>query len=283
MDIKALWGRKVAGIPVPYLALFFVAVLAVIAWRLKSTPSVSEDLAASEDSATGDAGVDNVSPTGGFAATPTPVYTTPTGEDLPAADTNDKWLLRAAQWASSDASGLNVSMNDAYVALAAYLNGTALSTAQARIRDAALKQFGYPPESVPAVDVPGAPTGGQTPAPPDVVRKQGTPPCFHTVKGSSDNTYTKLAALYYGRSDDAAIDRLQSYNLKHGHAGPFPVGTKLWIPAWITPKYVTAKKGLTTASQIIAANPPLNSVKMLQELNDGMHFPVPIGTHVRVL
>jgi hypothetical protein len=35
MDVKALMTRKVAGVPVIYIAGLFVAILAVVAWKMK--------------------------------------------------------------------------------------------------------------------------------------------------------------------------------------------------------------------------------------------------------
>lgn len=275
MDLKALMERKVFGIPVLYLVGGLVAILAVVAFRMK--PGV--DVPAEEETASIDA-VDEGDPFGvnpplvGGGGTPVqyPDPNTPS-----TVDDNDKWLRRAAEWLAGQG---HATADQSMRALQRYLMGEQLSMAEGKLRDLAIDHFGYPPETVESggdVPVPDPPTVPTTPTP-----KKYIAPGFHTVTGSSDDSYTDMARLFYGRTDNAAIDLIQSYNIAQGHEGPFKVGTRFWIPAYAGPKYVKATASMRTAAQIISKNPPLNSVKMLNELNDGMKFPVAIGTKVRV-
>jgi hypothetical protein len=284
MDVKALMTRKVAGVPVIYIAGLFVAILAVVAWKMKP---------AAEPAAEGD-GPDTTADAGGvdpaaadYSSLATPGTVTVSGgsagtttTELP--DDNDRWMRRAIEWIAGQ--GL-ATADVATIALQKYLSGDQLSMTEGKIRDAAIAHFGLPPEIPQSGGTEPTPTPGPTPVPtpnPTPVPKKYIAPGYHVVTGPADDSYTEMARLWYGRTDNAAIDLIQSYNVALGHSGPFPVGTRLWIPAYHAPKYVIAKKGMLTSSEIIAKNPPLNSVKMLTELNDGMKFPVAAGTKVRV-
>jgi hypothetical protein len=154
--------------------------------------------------------------------------------------------------------------------LSRYVEGQDLSYTQGEMRDKAVGHFGLPPEPI---------TPGSTKDAPG--KRQGNPPITHTVKGSNDNTYTKLANLYYSRSDSAAIDLLQRDNVNRlGHAGPWPVGTRVTVPKWQSPKYAYARKGMTTLAQFAARNSVTKTA--ILEMNDGMKFPVKYKTRVRV-
>lgn len=272
MDIKGLMQKKIAGIPAIYVAGLFVAILAFVAWRMKPAKEPPVDNTTPDDTS-GDPAGDSV-PT--FVANPAPTYSTgvPANGAPVSIDDNDKWTRRAIEWLIGQGIATpSVATN----AIQKYIAGEQLSQSEGALRDAAIRQFGLPPElpTGGGTDIP-APTPTPAPGPDD----GHIPPKFHTVKGSSDNTWTEIAQLYYHRSDDAAIDLLQSYNVRL--KSPFAAGTKLWVPRWTSPKYVKATATMRTTTQLISKNPPLNSVAMLQTLNDGMHFPVKVGTRVRV-
>jgi LysM repeat protein len=270
MDIKALMSKKIGGIPYLYIAGLFVVVLMVVAMRMKSTTTSTENTPSTpsdEGESTTDAETE-ASADYGFAATrgtvtvsdQSGVTTTAT-----ALDTNELWLKRAVEWLISSGIGAG----EAQSAISKYLDGASLSYAEGQMRDKAVKEFGLPPEPI---------TPGATAAAPG--KRQGNPPCTHTIKGPNDNTFTKLALIYYSRQDGDAIDFLQAANTRLGHKGPFPVDTKVTIPKWKNPKYVTAKKGMTTLAQIASKNGV--SQAMITELNDGVKFPVKVGKRVRV-
>ncbi len=280
MDFKGLMQKKVMGIPVLYVAGLLVAILAVVAWRMKPAAEPVEAVAGEDPYATdpegaleGSAPVYVANPSapgyGGGGSTPTPAE--------PVEPTNEVWARYAIEWLAAEG---HATADQASIAIDKYLAGEQLSIAEGRLRDLAISHFGLPPDR---------PTSGGTESPDPVTPTPSTPtpkkyiaPGFHTVTGSSDDSYTDMARLFYGRTDNAAIDLIQSYNVSQGHQGPFKPGTRFWIPKYAAPKYVKATSTMRTAAQIIAKNPPLNSVKMLQELNDGMKFPVAVGTKVRV-
>lgn len=275
MDLKGLMEKRLFGIPVLYLVIGFVLILAIVAYRMK--PSIDE--AATDDE--GDPSEGNPTETGQplFLANPPPVYSTPEPtEETESANTDDnqKWLRRAIEYIAT--SGI-ATADMATVALQKYLNGEQLSIAEGRIRDAAIKKIGLPPE-IPTSGGTASPT--PIPAPTKPTPKKYIAPAFHDVTGDTDNTYTKLAKLFYNRTDNASIDLIQSYNVSKPQKGPFKKGERFWIPAYHAPKYIKATTTMRTATDIIKKNPPLNSLKMLQSLNDGMTFPVKVGTRVRV-
>lgn len=285
-SIKALMGKKVAGIPVIYLAGLFVAILAVLAWRMKPTPEPKEETpvdAAGEETGdqTGDPQYPGSPPV--FVANPTPPYMSPDSNQGPSSiDSNEKWMRRAIEWLTGNG---HASVDQATVALQKYLAGDHLSVNEGKLRDLAISQYGLPPEipqsggtdePTPTLPVPTTPT-----TPP----VKPVPPRYHTVVGGTDDTWTKLVKLYYNRTDNEAIDFLQSWNVRSGapHSGTIAAGTRIWVPVYQNPRYIKATATMRTAADIIKKNPPLNSTKMLEELNDGMKFPVKIGTRVRVL
>lgn len=274
--LKALMSRKIGGVPVLYLVAGLVIVLAVVAWRMKPAADVADEQLGAEDGGEPVDGDGDGGPVPPFVANPPPAYTVPSPDPngTPTADDNDKWMRRSIEWLAGQG---HASADVATIALQKYLGGEQLSVAEGKLRDLAIKHFGLPP------DIPTS-GGTETPAPvPNTpVPVRYIAPGYHTVTGPSNDSYTDMARLFYGRTDNDAIDLIQSYNVSHGHQGPFPVGTRFWIPKYQAPKYVKATANMRTTAQIIAKNPPLNSVKMLQELNDGMKFPVAVGTRVRV-
>ncbi|WP_204045978.1 hypothetical protein [Acrocarpospora phusangensis] len=279
------------GVPILYVVGALAVILAVVAWRMKPATGVqlADEPAAEDEPAAGDpAGGVPLPYVSGGSVSQAPL---PDPNDGPSADDNDKWLRRSAEWLAGQG---HATMDAALIALQKYLAGEQLSMEQGRLRDLATDHFGYPPDlpqsggtgNGDAPDDPDVPTPPVPPTPPVVVPaepKKYIAPAFHTVSGPSDDSYTDMALLFYGESGvQYGVDLIQSYNVKHGHQGPFPPGTRFWIPKYAPPRYVIATASMRTASQIISKNPPLNSVAMLQELNDGMTFPVKVGQKVRV-
>lgn len=277
----AFLSKKVAGIPVSVLLLVGVLVLAVVAWRMrdKATGDAGTDVGVASDSSVGDPATDAADPAGdaysGFTANPTPTYDPSVGNTT-TVDTNSAWVKRGTEWAIAN---LHVSGGDAQQALQLYVDGEQLSYAQGAIRDAVMKQYGAPPENFTPGGTGAKPTGSNPAAKP-----QGTPPCVHTVKGTNDNSLTALIHLYYGGANDApansAYDLIQAANPSLPQGGPYPVGTKVNIPKFVNPVYFTATKTAVSASAIAAKNGI--STYQLGVLNDGVKFPVKVGTKVRV-
>lgn len=285
--IAEFMKKKVAGIPVLYIAALIVAVLAFVAWRMKSIPTPVEETPESSGEVEGDTAGDPAYPGGAptFVANPVPGYLSPdANQGEQSIDDNYKWLRRSIEWLVGNG---HASVDQATVALQKYLGGDHLSVSEGKLRDLAISHYGLPPElpSSGGTDEGSVPLPPSNPIPPTTGPITKVPPTYHTVAGTSDNTWTKLTQLYYHTSDNAAIDYLQSWNVRSGapHSGAMAVGTRLWVPKLQAPKYIKATATMRTASDIIKKNAPLNSTAMLTELNDGMKFPVAIGTRVRVL
>lgn len=266
-------SKKYLGVPVVYYAGAFVGILLIVAWKLKSVDDTAAagDSIDGADATTGDAATAASGDAlgSGFVANPTPVYDTSTPAATTTVATNDSWLAAGIVWAA--ANGV-ASVDSATVALQAYLSGAQLSTSQGAIRDAVIKQYGLPPE-LPV-------SGGTAVAPAAAAKRQGTPPTYHTVQGTSDDSYGELAQLYYGSQAGDRIDLLQVANQSLGHAGPWPKGTKVFIPKYTAPVYYTATKSVQTLHEFaVKAGIPSAAV---QELNDNVKFPVKVGTRVRI-
>lgn len=279
--IKALMARKVFGIPVLYLVAVAVAVLGYFAWKMKPATDKPEEETPSSD---GSEGEQPLSGQPVFTSNPAPTYVQPSGDvsTEPSVDTNDKWLRRSIEWV---AANKGVGVDEAQVALQAYLNGDQLSVRQGQIRDFAIAHFGLPPELVTSggtvdapvpVPIPDEPPPTPTPTP------NAQPPTYYTTK--SGDTWTSVCRKFYGNGDNAHVDYLQSWNVRSGapHSGAMRAGIRLFVPNYQPPKYIKATATMRTAADIIKRNPPLNSAAMLSELNDGMKFPVKVGTKVRV-
>lgn len=239
--------KKVFGIPLVYIAGLFVAILVVIAWRMRSgTDAVDTD--PDSDSATDAVGdADPSNPYGSYATQGTvtvqqsgePTTVTPIGEV-----TNSSWVRKGAEWAVGQ--GLAANTNVAYIALNKYVNGEEMSVDEAKIRDAVVRQYGLPPEDFQP--------SGQTVTTPVAARRQGNPGnTVHRVKGSEDNDFFKLSQLYYGRGGEG-VDFLEFHNQKLGLAGHnnLAVGTAVAIPAY-SEKYYTPPKDMTT-TEVAAKN-----------------------------
>ena len=189
----------------------------------------------------------------------------------PIVETNETWLAKAVQWNI----GKGVSAGLAQSALQTYLAGTDLTLEQGQIRDNTIKEFGLPPEP------PFRTNATPSPSQQIIARRQGPLPRRHVVTNTADNTYAKLAALYYPTSDATSVALVRNANRgRLATDGPFSVGTTVQVPAYTAPKYYTATKRTDTPSEIGAKNGV--SASQIIALNPGMKFPVKSGTKVRV-
>lgn len=251
--------RKVFGIPAGVFVLIGAAVILFFAIRMKNTATVAEVSGETiSDPPGGDGSGYDDTQYGGFVAGTSGVYqpsgATSTGASVTAVagqDTNVMWGVRVRNWLT--ANGASVDMSSAVVSK--YLNGEGLTVEEAKWRDKAIGQFGYPPEEVGyAGIIPGTVTGGpdDTPGPgtdptpdaggdggvftPDPVvipdapaEKQGTSfPVRHSVRGPNDNTPGKLSRLYYGDASGAHTDRILNKN--PGLNFPYHVGDVVYVP-----------------------------------------------------
>lgn len=262
---KGFFSKKLFGVQVLYWAAILVLVLAYFAWKMRTADSAPAADAETDPALAPENMDDSAGIYDGFQAQATPTYDA-TKDVTTTVDTNDAWAKRVVEWSAQ--TGL-AGAGEAQLAIQKYLNGDQLSFDEGRIRDAAIAHFGAPPEPI---------TVGGTD--PEGAKRQGTPPTFHTVKGVNDNTYTKLVNLYWGSASNDRIDLIQNANHSLGKSGPFPVGTRVMVPAYHAPKYYRSTKKVNTLKEIAAKNS--TSVTALRILNDGIKDTLKSGTKVRV-
>lgn len=239
--------KKVAGIPVMYIAGLFVAILAFVAWRMKPNMSSAADGSSEKDATAGDAITGDDNPYDMFRTTGTvtvqqsaePTTVTP----IPAR-TNEQWARTAAEWLSKNGTPSDTALST----MMKFIGGEQLSIPEGQLRDKAVTQFGYPPEPY---------TSGGTAAPtaptPAAAQAQGTPPLIHTVKGSSDATFAALASVYYATANQQdGINFLSAHNEQLPDRGTFTVNTRVKVPRYEVKMYSVPSN--MTAQQIAAKN-----------------------------
>lgn len=275
----SIWRRKVAGIPLIYLAGGIVAILTIFAFRTMRTPDAPDESVEvpteTDQNPDADFGTkydQSAADYTGFVAKGSITAAPAEKADAdPVVETNETWLAKAVQWNI----GKGISAGLAQSALQTYLAGSDLTVEQGQIRDNTIKEFGLPPEP------PFRTNATPSPSQQIVARRQGPTPRTHVVTNTADNTYAKLAALYYPTSDNTSVSLLRNANRgRLVSDGPFAVGTSVWIPKYTVPKYYTATKSIDTAKEIGAKNGI--SAQAVVALNPGMKFPVKAGTQVRV-
>lgn len=280
MTFKDLADKKVLGIPVLYIAGAAVTILAIVAWKMKATPDADTMGTTPED---GTAGADGESNAGGIAGMDDPYgdYNTngtvvvqpvaPVTAD-PVEQTNDTWMRAAVDYL---VDSKQATPGEAQSAISKYLDGEDLSYSEGVLRDAAISKLKLPPENIGKLGITAS-----APA-----QKQFSSfPGKHTVKGPNDNTYAKLAQLYYGTADANHVNRIVASNEAQS-LGPstttFSPGTVVTIPVYTIVNYykVTGKNGDNYFSGLskkfgISAGAILG-------LNPGLTQPIPVGTTVR--
>jgi len=239
--------KKVMGVPVLYLAGGFVVILAIVAWKMKSTTTAT-DTTSTDTSSAANAGTAanaiNGSDYAGLASdgtvvvAPQPTTTIPTNSSI---TTNTQWVNSGVQWLVTNNKADGTTANQA---LSDYINGNDIGYSEKLLVDMVIAQYGLPPDGSGGGSIGGKPA-----------TKQFTPPGTHTVEGGSDNSYGALASLYYGSASQDRIDLLEAANIDSIGHGPWSPGTHVNIPAYHIPKYytVTASKG-ENASSIAGKN-----------------------------
>lgn len=275
-SLSEVMHKKVAGVPVVYLAGGAVVILAVVAYRMKSAPTTTQTDNTQADGANPAGEYDeanNGADYSGQATNGTVVVSpvTPVAQEA-VQETNETWSRSAITYLINDK---NVAPGDAQTAITLYLQGANLSFDQGGLRDAAIKKLGIPPEPL---DTVGS-VSSQADAP---AQKQFSHfPGTHTVKGNNDNTALKLAGLYYGAADQAHALKIVSNNSGLGPYGTtYKTGTKLAIPVYVSPVYYTTPAANYYASTV--AKKSGTSYSAIEALNPGLSWPVAKGTKVRV-
>lgn len=250
--------KKVAGIPVLYLGAAFVAILAIVAWKIKpaSTGDAPADNGGTDasDPAVGDLSdpYAGLGTNGTVTVVQQPTNTTPD----PVVKTNDDWVRDGATWLGTTAGG-NVPGTEAYSALQKYVTGQDRSFQENGWVNAWIAQGGLPPE--------GVSEGGTVQTKP--AQKQfPSPPGTHNVTGNSDNTLALLANLYYGNASGDTINLIEESNPSLATATTLPIGAAVKIPVYAAPVTWTVPSRMTWA-QAAAKNG--TSEQVLKNLNNG--------------
>lgn len=171
MNISALMQKKIGPVPVLYIVGGAVAILAVVAYRMKPSVGTPAD-EVGEDAALDENGLaDGSDPYAGFRTNGTVIVQQPPAtatKDRPGS--NDEWVRSGAEWLSKSKG---VSPTTGYTALMKYLEGKSRSTQEQAWIDAVIGEQGFPPESFPDAPPPvspapdsgrgDAPTGSQAP------------------------------------------------------------------------------------------------------------------------
>lgn len=276
MTFNEIAQKKIFNIPVLYIAAAAVIVLAIVAWRMKPSPDTDTSGVDPENALDGITDIDGVAvspgnPYAGYNTSGT-VVVAPQQPEEPEVivKTNEDWVKESAEWltASKKATGI-----EAASALNKFVSGEDLSYDEGQLVNAAIVEKGQPPDSI---GNPG--TIGQQPARRQFSGSNGT----HTVKGTNDNTYQKLAVLYYGNGDALHVNRIAEYNTKLGPAtATFDPETKIVIPTYVNPVYYTVTgKNSDNRFKTIAAKAGATPA-MIQALNPTISEPIPTGTKVR--
>lgn len=272
-NMSELMRKKVAGVPVIYLAGAAVIILGIVAYRMKPTtnPATTDNTATDAANPSGatdeaNAGADYA----GLSSTGTVVVAPQTTTPVDAVkETNESWGRTAATYLTTEK---HHNAGDAQEAITLYLQGSPLSFDQGAMRDEAIAKLGYPPE---ALDTIG--TVSQRPAKKQIVSLPG----YHTVENSGDNSFTKIAALEYGTGNDEHTQEIAAKNTQYGNGGDIlPVGTRVYVPVFTQAQYYVATKTTLTSGAIGKKfNMPSTAV---EALNPGFTWPIPVGRKVRV-
>lgn len=163
---SALLKKRVFGVPVLYLAILAVTVVAVYAWRAKA--STSDEPVSEEDVAADDPLAEELlpkMPVGTVITMPGP--TTGSNSEI---ETNDEWLRKGVAYLLTKGRQGGV----AQTALANYLDGAQLTYDQGVMRDLVIAQYGLPPTILPTGTTLPRPAPKPVPKVPPVIPK--TPP-----------------------------------------------------------------------------------------------------------
>ncbi len=258
MNFNEFAQKKVLGVPILYVIGAAVVIFAVVAWKLKPSAGSSQAEEAPADAA--DTGGDLPDPYDEFETKGT-VIVNPNPVPNPDQDlanqgiqTNTEWLTKGTQYLITEK---NATGTAAASALTKYINGQDRSFDEDMWVNAVIKEFGLPPDGA---DIGSGSVGGKP------ATKQFTGAGTHTVQGTSDNTASALAGLYYNSNAQDRIDLIEAANLSKG-LGPYPTGAQIAIPEYRVPKYYTTPK----SGYLFAGNVAINngiSLETLAALNN---------------
>jgi hypothetical protein len=269
VNFQEILKKKVAGIPVLYLAGGFVVILAIVAYRMKSAtaPAESNSEDAGAEPGTSDAATDY----SGLATSGT-VTVVQSAQDSVETDpyTNSDWEQDSIAYLVSEKQ---VPGTAAQAAVNKYLEGGDLSYEEGQWIDACIAKFKAPPDGAGSVGTIGTQPG----------QKQfSNYPGKHTVKNTNDNTPSKLAALYYGSGSIENARLIAGANSALGAPGvTYTAGTVLTIPAYHSPVWYKVTGVNDTSAKKVAAKNGISEATV-RVLNTGHAEPYPKGSSVRI-
>lgn len=270
MNFRELASKKVAGIPVLYLAGGFVVILAIVAYRMKAT-TIDNSTETSEDAGAEAGTSDAAADYSGLATSGTVTVVQSAQNDVQEATyTNSDWEEDSVAYLISEKSVPGV---DAQVAVNKYLSGEDLTYEQKQWIDACIAKFKSPPDGTAGIGTIGTQPG----------QKQFSNfPGVHTVKNSNDNSPSKLAALYYGSGSIENARLIAGANSALGAPGvTYAAGTQVKIPLFHSPVwYKVTGVGDLTAAKVGAKNGV--SEATIRVLNTGHPEPYVKGMSVRI-
>lgn len=264
MNFSEFASKKVLGVPVLYLIGGAVAILVIVAWKMKpSKPDAVDETPA--DAA--DVGGETADPYDDFETKGT-VIVSPTAVPNPdpslanqSITTNQEWVMKGTAFllAHNKASG-----TEASGALNKYLNGQDRSYEEEILVNLVIGELGLPPD--------GADQGGT--AGPKPIAKQFTGSGTHTVQGTADNTASALASVYYNSNAQDRVDLIEAANVGKG-GGPWATGAKITVPEYTVPKfYITPASGYLSAKNLAAKQGvSLDKLALLNNPAGGIYNP----------
>lgn len=170
MTFSELAHKKIAGVPVLYLAGGFVVILAVVAWKMKpatdTTPEESPLDGGTDDAVLDENGhADGSNPYAGYSGNGTVIVAPQPSPPAEEADdrrpgSNEEWVRQGAEWLVAEKK---VNGQAAYVALNKYINSQSRSYTESGWVDQVIAAKGLPPEPFTATGPTSPPS--ETPAP----------------------------------------------------------------------------------------------------------------------
>lgn len=222
MNLSGLTEKKVAGVPVLYLAAAAVAVLAVVAWRMKPSPDAPPEESPQDggtDAQLDENGhADGTNPYAGYSGSGTvivaPAPPTATDPEDNRPGSNDEWVRQGAEWLVAEKK---VNGQAAYVALTKYINSQSRSFQESGWVDLVIAAKGLPPE-------PFTGTGPTTANPPPP--SSTPPPALKAVTGLKA---AKKGATYVNLDWNAAAGakgyKLYANGVQNGNSVLYSAGT----------------------------------------------------------
>lgn len=263
MNFNEFAAKKVLGVPILYLIGAAVAILVVVAWKMKpSKPDAVDETPV--DAA--DVGGETADPYDDFETKGTVIVQPTVPNPDPnlsnqSIETNQQWVTKGTTFLLTEnkASG-----TEAASALNKYLTGQDRSYEEDILINLVIKELGPPPD--------GSDQGGTTG--PKPVGKQFTGAGTHTVQGTSDNTASSLASLYYNSNAQDRVDLIEAANVGKG-GGPWATGAKITVPEYTVPKfYITPASGYLSAKNLAAKQGvSLDKLALLNNPAGGIYNP----------